>query len=354
MKTTAFGLTDRGRTREQNEDSFLLDAEAGLYVVCDGLGGHAAGETASRTAVEVASRYVADHASLIEEAGAAEGGRFAVQVLLDEAVKEASRRLHELACTHPEYAGMATTMTLVLFWEGHCTVAHAGDCRLYLLRDGEILRLTADHTMAAELVLRGELEPHEAAASGLANALTRALGSQSSVLVDTLSLDVLEDDTFLLCTDGLHRYFDDAALVEHLAARDLAPVPGLLVGLANERGGEDNLTAIAVRVAADAGPGGDEAARARRRLDALAAAPLLRDLSLRRRACVLAAMEVRHLARGERLREGGGPPAGLFVLVRGELEGLGSAPGASWGEGSLTRELPPAAGPRAGRGELAK
>ena len=219
MKTTAFGLTDRGRTREQNEDSFLLDAEAGLYVVCDGLGGHAAGETASRTAVEVASRYVADHASLIEEAGAAEGGRFAVQVLLDEAVKEASRRLHELACTHPEYAGMATTMTLVLFWEGHCTVAHAGDCRLYLLRDGEILRLTADHTMAAELVLRGELEPHEAAASGLANALTRALGSQSSVLVDTLSLDVLEDDTFLLCTDGLHRYFDDAALVERQGIR---------------------------------------------------------------------------------------------------------------------------------------
>lgn len=338
MKTVAFGVTDRGRSRERNEDSLSVDEVDGLYVVCDGLGGHAAGEVASSTAVEIAVRYIAGNRSLLEEARRSEGGRFAIQVLVDDAVQEASRRLYERACSDSDCAGMATTMTLVLVWNGRAVLGHVGDGRLYLLRDGELQRLTIDHTIGEELRRRGDLSPAEIERNELAGVLTRTVGVQPSVIVDTLSLDVLPGDTYLLCTDGLYRYVEDAELRDLLGRGDVAELPGELARLANDRGGGDNITAIVFRPTGEplGAAAAAEAQRAGRRLDALSTVPVLQDLSLARRSVVLHAMESRRYRAGDPVVRAGDPLEGLYVLVEGRIEGPGASAPRSFGERSLS------------------
>lgn len=349
MKTVAFGATDRGRTREHNEDAYSIDDSLGLYVVCDGLGGHAAGEVASRTAVEAAVRHVAENRRLLEEARVSLGGRFAVQVLVDDAIQEASRRLHELARSDSRFAGMATTMTLVLAWNGRAVLGHVGDGRLYVRRGGEVQLLTIDHTIGEELSRRGTMSPDEIARNELAGVLTRTVGGQPSVLVDTLSLDMLPGDTYLLCTDGLYRYLDDGELSELLGRGDVSEAPDMLVRLANDRGGGDNITAVVFRPAGEAheDEGTAEALRAGRRLEALSTVPLLRDLSLPRLAGVLQVMETRRYRAGEDLLRAGAALEGLYVLVDGRVEGPGGTAPRAFGERSLTGRRPAAAGIRA-------
>lgn len=349
MKTVAFGATDRGRTREHNEDAYSIDDTLGLYVVCDGLGGHAAGEVASRTAVEAAVLHVAENRRLLEEARASLGGRFAVQVLVDDAIQEASRRLHELARSDSRFAGMATTMTLVLVWNGRAVLGHVGDGRLYVRRGGEVQLLTIDHTIGEELLRRGTMSPDEVARNELAGVLTRTVGAQPSVIVDTLCLDLLPGDTYLLCTDGLYRYLDDGELSELLGRRDASEVPGMLVRLANDRGGGDNITAVVFRPDGEAheGEATAEALRAARRLEALSTVPLLRDLSLPRLAGILQFMETRRYRAGEDLLRAGAPLEGLYVLVDGRVEGPGGTAPRVFGERSLTGRRPAAAGIRA-------
>jgi len=349
MRTVAFGTTDRGRTREHNEDSYSIDETPGLYVVCDGLGGHAAGEVASRTAVETAVRYIADNRPLLEEARGSIGGRFAVQVLVDDAIKEASRRLHELARSDSRFAGMATTMTLVLVWNGRAVLGHVGDGRLYVRRGGEVQLLTIDHTIGEELLRRGTMSPDDIAKNELAGVLTRTVGGQPSVIVDTLALDLLPGDTYLLCTDGLYRYLDDGELSELLGRRNVSEVPGMLVRLANDRGGEDNITAVVFRPDGEPHEGEATAAalRAGRRLDALSRVPLLRDLSLSRLAAILQVMETRRYRAGDDVLRAGAALEGLYVLVDGRVEGPGGSAPRVFGERSLTGRRPAVAGIRA-------
>jgi serine/threonine protein phosphatase PrpC len=259
---------------------------------------------------------------------------------VDEALNEASRRLFERARSDAAYAGMGTTMTLALAWNGKLIVGHVGDCRLYLLRDGQLQRLTADHTMAAEMVRRGELSQEEAERSHLSHALTRSIGGQPSVRVDTLCLDLQPGDVCLGCTDGLYKHVEDDEIAEHLRRDDLSDVPAALTGLANDRGGEDNITVVVFR--ADAEPEGADpgagAERAKRRLHALSEVSFLRELSLPRLAKMLETMEPCRYEAGEPVLEQGDAVPGLYVLVRGDVQGLGSEPGSSFGVRSLTAD----------------
>ncbi len=249
MRLQAALATDVGRTRSLNEDFGLVDAELGLHVVCDGMGGHAAGEIASRTAASVVQQVVrARHSTL----AAIAGGTLPIDeaaLLLREAVTAASHAIHEMGRADISKKGMGTTLVALLVCGTKGVMANVGDSRLYLRRHDHIHQLSEDHTFLQEAVRAGMLTPEQARQSEHTNIVTRAVGPLDRVVVDTLFFDLLEGDTLLLCSDGLHGYLgEDAELSSWLGADDVEQIPAQLVAVANARGGADNITALAVRV----------------------------------------------------------------------------------------------------------
>ncbi len=250
MRRYGVGVTDIGRRRTSNEDAFLLDDELGLYVVADGMGGHAAGEVASREAVDTVMGMVRRGHDTVErfvrEGPTPENVR-AVQRLLESAVQAATYMVFAIAENDPDQKGMGTTVSALLLTESHGVIAQVGDSRIYLLREGTIYQLTEDHTLVAWQVKQGIISEAEAALSPHKNVITRAVGSRDYVQVDTQCIEVGPGDRFLLCSDGLHGY---------LADHEIAPILELgaqlatarLIELANSRGGRDNITAVVVEV----------------------------------------------------------------------------------------------------------
>lgn len=241
------GRTDVGRQRSDNEDAFLEDDR--LFCVADGMGGARAGEVASRIAVET----LAD--------GGEPGG--AAEAMLAETARAANRRIHELGLSDESLKGMGTTFTAVLVHDGDVVTGHVGDSRLYRLRDGTLERLTRDHSLVEELVRRGELDPDEAAVHPQRSILTRALGPDPEVEVETFTTPGREGDVYLLCSDGLTSMVSDERMAAILRnARTLDDAAGALVDEANEAGGRDNITVVLFRLGADdrtsaAAAGGD-------------------------------------------------------------------------------------------------
>jgi protein phosphatase len=222
--------TDPGRKRRINEDSFVIAPP--LFAVADGMGGAQAGEVASALA-----------AGALEESGANGGGERRVA----ELIQEANRRVHERATTDAATAGMGTTITAALVEpDGRVVFGHVGDSRAYLLRDGTLEQLTNDHTLVAELVRRGELSLGEAQVHPQRSVITRALGTDPDVDVDTFAVDAQPGDIFLICSDGLSSMVDSHAIEEILRKNraDLAGASKALIQAANRGGGEDNITAV--------------------------------------------------------------------------------------------------------------
>jgi protein phosphatase len=234
--------TDTGRQRRANEDSLL--ARSPLFVVADGMGGAQAGEVASRIAVE-SFRHGLDDASEPELA-------------LSALALEANSRIHELSHSNAEQAGMGTTLTAVYVGEREVAIAHVGDSRAYCLRDGELLRLTDDHSLVDELVRQGRLTPEEAVEHPQRSVITRALGPEGTVEVDTRSFRARAGDVYLLCSDGLTTMVGEAELREVLLAHPrLSDAGEALIAAANAAGGRDNITVLLLRleeVHAAAGP----------------------------------------------------------------------------------------------------
>jgi PPM family protein phosphatase len=227
--------TDTGLQRRANEDSLL--ARAPLFVVADGMGGAQAGEVASKIAVE--SFYAGlPHDALPEEALAAHA-------------LAANARIHELSRENAEQAGMGTTLTAVYVGEQEIAIAHVGDSRAYCLRDGELLRLTDDHSLVDELIREGRLTPEEAEEHPQRSIITRALGPEETVEVDTRSFRARPGDVYLLCSDGLTSMVPEARLAEilrqHVHAR-LRVTGEALIAEANRAGGRDNITVILLRL----------------------------------------------------------------------------------------------------------
>lgn len=247
MKVSAWALTDTGRAREHNEDSFLVNDSLGLFLVADGMGGHAGGEVASRLAVEVIERELLR----LRELGP---GTFAslspesVRDALVGAVETASREVFERSTIEPRLHGMGTTLTGLLLQGRTAWVAHVGDSRIYLLRDGRIRLLTEDHSLVQEQMRAGILTPEEARHSHLRNIITRSVGFEASVPVDVIEEEVQEGDLFVLCSDGLSNLVEDEEILEFAEAHPAEQLPEVLIALANDRGGDDNITAIVVHV----------------------------------------------------------------------------------------------------------
>jgi PPM family protein phosphatase len=234
----AAARTSVGRVRSSNEDAFGYRPEHGIYIVCDGMGGAAGGEIASRMAVDVVLQQMSD--------GAGTNSR---SERLHEAIAEANQAVLARADREPGLSGMGTTLVALLLGERSVLVAHAGDSRCYRLRGEKMERITQDHSLVDEQMRLGAMTAEEAERSPFRSVITRAIGTQSSVTEDVVEMEVEAGDRFLLCTDGLTREVDEGAITRILAAGgDLERAAQSLVDAAVEAGGRDNVTALVVEI----------------------------------------------------------------------------------------------------------
>ncbi|HKQ61167.1 MAG TPA: Stp1/IreP family PP2C-type Ser/Thr phosphatase [Candidatus Polarisedimenticolaceae bacterium] len=243
MSSKAFGLTDVGRLRENNQDNFLVDTGLGVYAVADGMGGHAAGEVASRIAIEALGDELREDA----EQQAPSPDQAAARLKL--AFQEGNRRICESVVTRGEWRGMGTTIVAMLELRGRMIIGHVGDSRAYLLRDGRLRRLTSDHSWVNEQVRLGLLSDEEAQRHPMRNIVTRALGNRNDIDVEVTDLEARADDVYLLCSDGLNTMLEDGEILELLQSNLSNPQQACrsLIERANLRGGEDNVTVVVVR-----------------------------------------------------------------------------------------------------------
>lgn len=248
--------TDIGRVRANNEDSYGVFKELGLFIVSDGMGGHADGEVASAMTVEAVSS-MCTHNAVRAPADSSEDPRGCASDKLGrltEAAEWANRKIHLAAKHEPAHRHMGATLVAAWFNAPWLSVVNVGDSRAYLLRGGSLRQLTTDHSLVADEVRRGLITPEEAESSASQNVLLRTLGVHESVEVDSLELLLQAGDTVLLCTDGLTRLVSHPEITAALKNRESAQtVADHLVELANLYGGDDNITVVVFRLASSSG-----------------------------------------------------------------------------------------------------
>ncbi|MCY1009165.1 protein phosphatase 2C domain-containing protein [Nannocystis pusilla] len=254
--TAHCGMTDPGRRRALNEDAFLADGRLGLFIVADGVGGRPFGGLAAGEAVSVLWEWIyretrALGASMIGR-GVTEGHEAALQIgdVVRSAMQNASRTLRTMARTEPRYAGMCTTASVVLVAGEIAVVGQVGDSRVYHARGAEVRQVTEDHTLLNLRVKQGLSIPEHA--RGRRSPITRALGLTDELEVDIYAVPLARGDRLLLCSDGLHEYFDRATVLRHLFRLDIRAAARAAVRHARRRGGRDNITALFVEIL---GPG---------------------------------------------------------------------------------------------------
>lgn len=321
LVTEAFGLTHIGNKRKHNEDALLVDPALGLYAVADGMGGHAAGEIASARATDVLKKHVQNNQRILQ-AFAKEPTPFhrnAALNLVEQAIQRACGEIYRLANKDSAKRGMGTTLVCLLVAGYRAVIGHVGDSRIYLLRKGHCHRLTEDHTLVAAQLKAGSITKAEAAASQLRNVITRAVGIQESVQVDTLTLDLLPNDIFLLCSDGLHTYLDDPEMASVLKSVTPKELPSKLIALANERGGKDNITAVVVEFEWDGALSAEELEEAESRIETLRSIPLFRHLTYKEQAAILSIATSHRYAAGEEIIHEGDRGEELFIVVKGRV-----------------------------------
>lgn len=237
--------TDKGMVREKNEDfhAILSVGDSSVFVVADGMGGHAVGEIASRTAVEFALSALPQQ---LEKARSVED----IELILQETIEKANVRVYLQSLDNREYRGMGTTLTLAVFRHWRLYISHIGDCRVYLLHGGSLERLTIDHTLVQELVDMGSISEKEAETHPRRHVLVRSLGVNEYMKPDTYSFDISEGDLILMCTDGLYGYVEEEQIRKILKRhKNLDSCVRQLVDSANAAGGPDNITAILIHCA---------------------------------------------------------------------------------------------------------
>ncbi|MED5369569.1 MAG: cyclic nucleotide-binding domain-containing protein [Myxococcota bacterium] len=338
-----FGITDEGRKRDHNEDALLAMPDHGLYLVADGVGGRACGEVASALTVQTFGELAPRIDAAVQAYTAQPGRRTRNGVLeaLDHACQTASRRVYEEAESEAR-RGMTTTLVVAVVGGGAIFLAHVGDSRAYLLREGELLQLSDDHSMVNELVRTGQMTYEEARRSRYRNVITRAIGLQPGVQPDTAAIEVLPGDRLLLCSDGLSDPVGPLEIARHLG--DGAPdnAAQRLVQQALDNGGPDNVTVLVVDP--DASPRAEAAAA---RADVMSRLFLFEDLPFNARARVGRMVNEVFVGPDEIVVAQGDVGRKLYVVVQGNLEvsvdGVTVAtlgPGDHFGEQSLVDAQP--------------
>ena len=249
----AAAASHKGRVRTANEDSFGICANEGLFVVCDGMGGAAAGEVASRVAVDAVLKSLCGPRQVVagrdtDPGPIGEASNSEMSGLLRDAVSDANHLVFSQAANDSRLHGMGTTLVALMVQGSKVWVAHVGDSRCYRYRDGGLEQLTRDHSLVDEQVKLGQLTREEAERSPLRNVITRAVGSQRSVSTEISEVQTEPGDLFLLCSDGLTRELSDGRIETMLKeTQDLDEICKHLIDAANDAGGRDNVTCVVVR-----------------------------------------------------------------------------------------------------------
>ena len=245
----SFGLSDLGRRRKNNEDAFLCDDAIGLFIVADGMGGHAAGEVASAEAVDTIHGMVKrDLALLGDRSQPLDEEKLRVaRRLVEGAIQAATYMVYALAEVEQGKTGMGTTISAALAAADVLVLGQVGDSRIYQIRGGTAVQLTEDHTLVRWQVKQGLITPEEARVSPHRNVITRSVGGRDYVEVDTGVIELVSGDRYLLCSDGLHGYLQDEE-IPGVAAPGGTEAVQAFIDLANRRGGHDNITAVLVEV----------------------------------------------------------------------------------------------------------
>jgi protein phosphatase len=241
---------DPGRARTNNEDSVALDESASLAVLADGMGGYNAGEVASN----MATSFIRDELGRWLREASSQASDAEVRRAMDICVDNANRAIFNAANTNPQYAGMGTTLVVAVFRGARLLVGHVGDSRAYRLRAGKLSQITRDHSLLQEQIDAGLITPEQAAFSSNKNLVTRAVGVEDAVMLETHQHEVQTGDLFLLCSDGLSDMLDDAAIARLMQAHEALPACATaLIDAANDAGGKDNISVALVRVTGAAG-----------------------------------------------------------------------------------------------------
>ncbi len=250
VKILSFGQTDVGMRRDHNEDSYLINDETQLFVVADGMGGHAGGEMASRLAVTTIDEVVTQEMAKVRNGNPYKGPieQHPALMVLPNAVKRACATIYQTAQENPRLQGMGTTVTTVGFVDNYAFFAHVGDSRAYLIREGHIEQLSEDHSLVNEQIKAGLITAEQARLSRFKNIITRSVGFEEDVAVDTMVVPVREGDIFVLCSDGLANLATEQDIRDALHDNFLRDAPRRLVDLANDRGGDDNITVVVAYV----------------------------------------------------------------------------------------------------------
>ncbi len=248
LKLVSYGGTDLGRRRQVNEDAYLCDDVAGLWVVADGMGGHAAGEVASQEAIDTIHGMVLRGKRALDlEGDYADDKARAASRLLEGAVQAATYMVFAMAELDTGKAGMGTTISAMMAFGEAAVLAQVGDSRIYRIRRGSLTQLTEDHTLIAWQLKQGLITEQEAKHSKHKNVITRAVGNRDYVQVDTITVELELGDQYLLCSDGLHGYLREHEIPEVAESGGQIAVQRF-IDLANSRGGRDNITAVLVEV----------------------------------------------------------------------------------------------------------
>lgn len=252
MEITFAGKTDVGLVREANEDTIQLLPRKNLYLVCDGMGGHNAGEVASRTACQViATLYDKFYDRLLQEEQVRLPRMFSPSTdVLIKAVRIANHTVYRMAAENPSFSGMGTTIVAAAVEKDILTLLHVGDSRIYRFADNTLTPLTVDHSWAAELEQSEQISAEEARNLVNRNVITRALGVKENVEIDVAVRKIAENDIYIMCSDGLCGFVDDADIKHVVAAAegDLDKIVDQLIQLANDRGGMDNVSVVAFKI----------------------------------------------------------------------------------------------------------
>jgi PPM family protein phosphatase len=245
-----FHAVDPGRARSNNEDSVEIDPANSLAVLADGMGGYNAGEVASN----MATSFIKNELGRWLQEATGHATDTEVRRAMDICVDNANRAIFNAANSNPQYAGMGTTLVVAVFRDNRLLLGHVGDSRAYRWRGGRLAQITRDHSLLQEQIDAGLITAEQAAFSANKNLVTRAVGVEDTVLLETHLHEVLPGDVYLMCSDGLSDMVDDAGIAQLLQAHDSIESAGpALVEAANEAGGKDNISLILVRAAG--GPG---------------------------------------------------------------------------------------------------
>lgn len=317
----SFPVTDVGRVRDGNEDSFLVDEKMSMYVVCDGMGGHAAGEVASNVAVHTFRNTLLAQREMIDnfEKGVGTVGREDILRLMEKGVQQACSAIYNEAQKDPTKRGMGTTLVAMLIIGSRGFIAHVGDSRVYLMRNQGVEQLTVDHSLINELLKRGRHTPEQIAKLNMKNAMTRAVGVYESVEADTTDLDVLPGDRFLLCSDGLTEYVELADIARIFTENPEDKVSQKFIDHANASGGKDNITAVSVFIP-DEGGGLDRLAKeVNLKLETLHGMPLFRHLTYLELVRVMNLIDVRSFGPKQEIVAEGQEGDEMFIVLVGEV-----------------------------------